>query len=338
MIANFKTRIQHKIDTKTKPLGALGQLEDLALQIASIQQSENPTLKRPAILVFAADHGAATEGISAYPQEVTAQMVLNFLNDGAAINVFCNQNHINLEIIDAGVNYDFEPHTKLIHAKIAKATKNYLKEKAMSDAQLELCLQQGAKRTQIHQKLGTNIIGFGEMGIGNTASASLIMHGITQIPIENCIGSGTGLQGKALEHKVQILKKALEIHHTPQNPKDYLMTFGGFEIAQITGAMLEAYHQNMIILVDGFIATVAYLVATTYEAKIHNNAIFCHQSQEKGHAALLDYLNATPILNLNLRLGEGTGCALAYPIISSAVQFLNQMASFETAKVAQKLI
>ena len=329
-------QVQHKIDLKTKPLGSLGKLEQIAKQICLVQNTLNPKLKNPTIFVFAADHGIATEGVSAYPAEVTPQMVLNFLNGGAAINVFCKQNNINLKIIDAGVNYDFEQNENLIDVKIAKSTKSFLAENAITTDQLEMCLNKADEIVERVSNNGCNIIGFGEMGIGNTSSASMLMSALCNIPLEECVGRGTGLDDAQLNHKIKILKKAKENHLNPKNAKEALQFFGGFEIAQICGAMLAAYQKNMLIMVDGFIATSAFLCAYNINPKIKDNAIFCHQSNERGHKKMLDFLDVQPILNIGMRLGEGTGCAVTYPIIQSAVNFINEMASFESAGLNKK--
>lgn len=328
--------LQQKIDLKTKPTGALGTLEKLALLIGQVQGTLTPTLTKPNIVVFAGDHGITKEGVSAYPQEVTYQMVMNFLNGGAAINVFSNQNNINLKIVDAGVNFDFEPSGKLINAKIAYGTKNFLKEKAMSKTQLVQCFDEAAKIVNEIFESKSNVIGFGEMGIGNTSSATMLMSYLCKLPIQKCIGRGTGLNDIQLENKISILKQAQAFHGKIEDPKEVLQTFGGFEIAQICGAMLAAFEKKMLILIDGFIASSAFLVAYQINPKIISNAIFCHLSDEYGHQNLLNYLNADPLLKLNMRLGEGTGCAVAYPIIASAVAFLNNMASFESAAVTNK--
>lgn len=328
--------IQHKINFKTKPLGALGDLETLAQQICLVQNTLSPKLVAPTLLVFAADHGIANDGVSAYPAEVTPQMVLNFLNGGAAINVFCQQNKIKLKVVDAGVNFDFEPHENLIDAKINKGTQSYLTGTAMSKAELQQCFDQATNIIKSVYATNCNVIGFGEMGIGNTSSASLLMSALCDYPIEDCVGRGTGLDDAQLQHKINILKEVQNYHSRPKGVKEALVFFGGYEIAQICGAMLAAYEKNMLILVDGFIATAAFLCAYHLNPKIKENAIFCHQSDEQGHLRMLNYLEAKPILNLGLRLGEGTGCALAYPLIKSAVGFVNEMASFESAGVQNK--
>jgi nicotinate-nucleotide--dimethylbenzimidazole phosphoribosyltransferase len=332
----IEKEIQHKIDFKTKPLGALGKLEAIALQIGSIQNSLSPKLNKPTIVVFAGDHGVAREGVSAYPQEVTFQMVMNFLQGGAAINVFCKQNSITLKVVDAGVNFEFEKNQNLINAKIGLGTKSFLTEKAMTATEQQLCFEKGAEIVNEIFENSTNIIGFGEMGIGNTSAATLIMAAICQLPIESCVGRGTGLNDEKLKSKIDILQKAQNFHGNLSNPLAILHTFGGFEIAQMVGAMLTAYEKNMIILVDGFIATSAFLVAFEINSKIKENAIFCHLSDEFGHRNMLNFIKVEPILNLNMRLGEGTGCAIAYPIIESSLAFLNEMASFEAAGVSNK--
>jgi len=332
----LKDQLLHKIDFKTKPIGALGTLEKLALQIGQIQNTLTPKLTNPTIVVFAGDHGIAKEGVSAYPQEVTFQMVMNFLQGGAAINVFSKQNNIDLKIVDAGVNFDFEPNENLINAKIAHGTKSFLTEKAMTEVQLQQCFDTGSEIVNSIYEDNCNVIGFGEMGIGNTSSATMLMSYLCNLPIEKCVGRGTGLNDIQLENKIAILKQAQIFHGEIENPKNVLQTFGGFEVAQMCGAMLAAFKNNMLILVDGFIASNAFLVAYKLNPAILNNAIFCHLSDEFGHHKLLNYLNAEPLLKLNMRLGEGTGCAVAYPIMESAVSFLNNMASFESAGVTNK--
>lgn len=334
-MSTFDEQIQHAIDTKTKPLGALGKLESIAFQIAKIQQTLTPQLVSPSILTFAGDHGAANAGVSAYPQEVTFQMVMNFLQGGAAINVFCQQNDIALQVVDAGVNFDFDDAPGLINAKIANGTANYLETQAMTEEQLTACLQKSGAIVDDVARDGCNIIGFGEMGIGNTASASLIMSALCELPIERCVGRGTGLDDAGLDRKLGLLMEAEAKHGDLSDPHQVLQTYGGFEMAQICGAMLAAKRHNMVIMVDGFIATAAYLVAHAINPAISENAIFCHTSNESGHQLMLDYLQVEPLVNLGMRLGEGTGCAVAYPLIKSAVAFLNEMASFESAGVSE---
>jgi len=332
----LREKLQHKIDFKTKPLGALGAIEKLALQIGLIQNTESPSLQNPSILIFAGDHGIANEGVSAYPQEVTFQMVMNFLNGGAAINVFSAQHNIELKVVDAGVNYDFPANEKLIDSKISHGTKSFLNQKAMTAFQLDQCFEKGKEIVTIQYQNSCNVVGFGEMGIGNTSSASMLMSSLCNLPIEECVGRGTGLNDTQLSNKISILKQAKEYHGLIEDPKLVLQTFGGFEMAQMCGAMLAAFEKNMLILVDGFIASSVFLVAYKINPSIINNAVFCHLSDEYGHKLLMSHFAVEPLLKLNMRLGEGTGCAVAYPIIESAVAFLNEMASFESAGVSNK--
>ena len=332
----LRQQIQDKINNKTKPLGALGKLEQVALQIALIQQTETPQLTNPHLVVFAASHGIAREGVSAYPSEVTYQMVLNFLNGGAAINVFTRQHGINLWLVDAGVDHDFEPADTLIDAKINYGTQSFLSQSAMMADECQRCLEKGRELVRKIRQTDCNIVGFGEMGIGNTSSASVLMSKLLDIPIDECVGRGTGLTDEQYEYKVLLLGQALTYHHnTGTDVLEVLQTFGGFEIAMMCGAFLEAAEQRMVVMVDGFIASVAFLCAFKLNPSIMDFAVFCHQSGEKGHARLLSELNAEPLLQLNMRLGEGTGCVVAYPLLQSAVAFLNEMASFESASVSR---
>lgn len=340
LTSTLKTTLQTKIDQKTKPLGALGQLESLALHIALCQNSLTPCLNQPAILIFAGDHGITAAGVSAYPQTVTAQMVANFLAGGAAISVFARQHDLNLIVVDAGVNADTPPHPKLVNAKIGRGTQNFLTQPAMNPNQCLQAIQTGAKLVAEQQATGCNCIGFGEMGIGNTSSAALLMHVLTGLPLVQCVGRGTGLNDVQLENKLTVLQQALEqnVDWNSQNPHqttalNALATFGGFELAMMVGAYLKAAECGMVIMVDGFIASSALLVASTLYPSILDYCVFTHVSDEQGHRALLQHFNATALLNLNLRLGEGSGIALAYPLLQSAVLFLNEMASFAEAGV-----
>ena len=331
--------LQQKIDRKTKPLGALGQLEDLALQVGLVQQSLAPALANPHLLVFAGDHGAARAGVSAYPQDVTWQMVENFLAGGAAINVFAHQNGIALTVVDAGVAHDFGNRPGLVNAKVAAGTANYIEEPAMTARQCAAALEHGAGIVRALAGNGCNVVGFGEMGIGNTAAASLITHCLTGTPLNDCIGRGTGLDDPGLLRKQQLLATALARYRAAggdDDPLRVLAEFGGFEIAMMAGAMLAAAESGMVLLIDGFIVGAAALVAARLAPALVDYCVFCHQSAEPGHRAQLAALDAKPLLDLGLRLGEGTGAALAYPLLQGAVNFLNEMASFESAGVADK--
>ena len=334
----FSQQIQKKINQKTKPLGSLGKLETLAKQIACIQQSGSPTLIPAPVLIFAGDHGLAQAGVSAYPSDVTQQMVYNFLKGGAAINVFCRQQGLDFRVVDAGVNHDFADHPQLIQAKIKASTENCLQQAAMSLTETEQAIHQGAKIVnQFHQQ-GCNTLLLGEMGIGNTASASLLIHHLTDIGLDDCIGKGTGLDAVGLQNKKKILNEVKQQH---QNIGDdvlaILATFGGFEIAMMAGAYLQAAENKMLMVIDGFIASAALLVASKIAPAVVDYCVFSHQSDEHGHARLLDYLAVEPLLQLDLRLGEGTGAVLAYPLLQSALAFLNEMQSFEQAQVLEKI-
>lgn len=331
--------LQQKIDQKTKPLGALGQLEIVAKKIGLIQQRLDPEFGQPHLLVFAGDHGAAKAGVSAYPQDVTWQMVENFLSGGAAINVFARQNEMHLAIIDAGVAHDFGKRPGLINAKIGPGTANYIEEAAMTAEQCAAAIARGAELSRNLFANGCNIVGFGEMGIGNTAAASLITHCLTGTALAECVGRGTGLDDAGLARKQALLEKALTRYRATggsDQPLQVLAEFGGFEIAMMVGAMLGAAEAKMTLLIDGFIVGSAALTAARLYPALLDYCIFCHRSAEAGHRAQLAALNAEPLLDLGLRLGEGTGAALAYPLVEAAVSFLKEMASFESAGVSDK--
>lgn len=326
-------QLQNKIDQKTKPFGALGRLEMLALQIGFVFKTLTPEIVEPTILVFAADHGIAESGVSAYPQSVTAQMVVNFLNGGAAINVFARQHSLNLKIIDAGVKANLSDYDDLLHAKIGFGTQNFLNQSAMRVEDCQKAIDLGVTIVQQIRQAGCNCVGLGEMGIGNTASAAILMHQLTKIPLTDCIGRGTGLNDEQLAHKIAVLKQAIENHFTIKTPLEMLTTFGGFEIAMMVGAYLQAVELNMLIIVDGFVSSAALLVAIQMNPKVLQNCVFSHVGSENGHRALLNYFDVKPLLDLEMRLGEGSGIALAYPLLQSAILFLNEMATFEEAGV-----
>ncbi len=330
----LKQALQHKIDLKTKPIGALGMLEDLALQIGCIQNTETPKISKPTIVVFAGDHGIAKKGeVNPFPQEVTAQMVYNFVNGGAAINVFSTTNGIDLKVVDAGVNHSFDKDLNIINAKIAFGTKNYQDEPAMTQEQYQKALKKSGDIISKINNEGCNTIGFGEMGISNTSSASLLMSYFTNTSIKDCVGSGTGLKDEGISKKAEILSEVFN-KYNPKNAHEAMATFGGFEIAMLCGAILKATELEMIIVIDGFIVTAALLAANAINPEVLNHCIFAHNSNEQGHKTMLNYINAKPLLSLGLRLGEGTGVALAIPLLKAAVNFLNDMASFESAGVS----
>ncbi|MBZ2209633.1 nicotinate-nucleotide--dimethylbenzimidazole phosphoribosyltransferase [Massilia soli] len=331
--AALADQLSSAINNKTKPLGSLGTLERLALQLGMIQQSVDVRLVRPAILVFAADHGIVAEGVSAYPQSVTWQMVENFLAGGAAINVFARQNGCALQIVDAGVNHDFGTRATLIDRKVAMGTHNFAQGQAMTEAE---CLRAIGHGIELIDGLDGNVVGFGEMGIGNTTAAAALMHKMTGIAVADCVGAGTGLPPEGIAHKASVIEAAVARHAEVREPLDILATFGGFEIAMIAGAMLRAAERRMVILVDGFIVTSALLVAARLHPAVLDYCVFSHCSNERGHQRMLEHLNATPLLHLGLRLGEGTGCALALPLLASAAAFLQEMATFDSAQVSQR--
>ncbi|MRW94798.1 nicotinate-nucleotide--dimethylbenzimidazole phosphoribosyltransferase [Duganella sp. FT80W] len=325
--------LDRAINNKTKPLGSLGTLEALARQLGLIQNTRDITITKPAILVFAADHGVVAEGISAYPQDVTWQMVENFLAGGAAINVFAKQNDCALRVIDAGVNHDFGPRHGLTDRKLAHGTRNFAQEPAMSH---DLCQTALAAGAALAAELEGNVVGFGEMGIGNTTAAAALMHKLTGIAVAQCVGAGTGLSAEGILHKQRVIEAAVAHHASVTEAGDVLATFGGLEIAMMAGAMLKAAELRKVLLIDGFIVTSALLVAARMQPSILDYCIFAHCSNESGHQQMLAALGAKPLLNLGLRLGEGTGCALALPLLHAAANFLNQMATFESAQVSEK--
>jgi nicotinate-nucleotide--dimethylbenzimidazole phosphoribosyltransferase len=333
-----KEQLQQKINNKTKPIGALGMLEAVALQAGLIQNTLSPQITHPHIVVFAADHGIAATGlVNPYPQAVTAQMVLNFVSGGAAINVFCKQNNIALQVVDAGVNFDFDAALPIAHAKIKKATADYSMQNAMTMDEVTAAIEKGKAIVQQIAHTGCNCIGFGEMGIGNTSSAALIMSAVLQLPVADCVGKGTGSNEAQLKIKTQTLATVFDKHQLNQlqhQPIELLSCIGGLEIAMMAGAYLKAASLNMIIVVDGFIATAALLIAKEINSGILGQCIFAHTSGEQGHEKMLKFLQVQPLLQLGMRLGEGTGAALAIPLIQSAVNFLNEMASFESAGVS----
>ncbi|MCK6408202.1 nicotinate-nucleotide--dimethylbenzimidazole phosphoribosyltransferase [Thauera sp.] len=332
--------IQHKIDRKTKPLGALGRLEPLARQIALIQQTLEPEIRQPHIVVFAGDHGAARAGVSAFPQDVTWQMVENFLAGGAAINVFTRQMGLGLSVVDAGVNHDFGKRPGLIDAKVAHGTASYIEQPAMTAAQRDAALQSGRELAHALAGNGCNCVGFGEMGIGNTAAASLLTHCLVgaehDAELYTVTGRGTGLDDPGLYRKRSLLARALQRGGRPRDPLAVLAEYGGFEIAMMAGAMLGAAEKRMIIVIDGFIVTSALLAAHAIAPALLPYCVFAHRSHEPGHRVQLDFLQAEPLIELDLRLGEGTGAALAFPLVQAAVNFVNEMASFEAAGVSDQ--
>lgn len=331
---DVRNYLQDKIDNLTKPKGSLGLLEDLAMQVGWVQQSLNPKLTKPCHIVFAGDHGIAAEGVSPSPQEVTCQMIINFLDGGAGINFLARQHNIELKIVDAGVNGEFNDE-RVINKKVRKSTRNYLHEAAMTVEEMELAMQYGADCVQDCYDEGCNIISFGEMGITNTSSSALWMTSITKTDLKDCVGAGCDHTGSILQHKYNVLKQSLENYKGDGSVLDIMRYFGGYEMVMAVGAMLKAAELKMIVLVDGFIMTNCMLMASKLNENVLHYAIFGHKGDEAGHRILLQQLGAKPILSLGFRLGEGTGALCAYPIVDSAVRMINEMNSFKKIEVTK---
>lgn len=307
------------------------------MKLGLIQATADPKIPSKRMFVFAADHGIAAENVSAYPASVTPQMVLNFISGGAAISVLAHKYKIDLRVVDVGVNADFEKNVPIIRQKIRKGTRNFLQEDAMTEEELEKALAIGKKLVLKAQQDGADILGVGDMGIGNTTAASAITACLLQKPVEEVTGRGTGLDDQQLKHKIAVITQALQKRKIDVNqPKDILKKVGGYEIAAITGVALGCAENNLPLVVDGFIATVGVALAATLEPKVKEMIFPSHQSQEKGHGFLLEYLGLKPFLNLEMRLGEGTGAALAMDIFDTAVKLYKEMATFESAHVDNK--
>ncbi|OED64271.1 nicotinate-nucleotide--dimethylbenzimidazole phosphoribosyltransferase [Vibrio tasmaniensis ZS-17] len=341
----YSQYIQHRIDQKTKPLGALGLLEKVAHQLALIQSQgkeaavEHIELNKPSIIIFAGDHGIADEGVSIAPSAVTQQMVLNFLSDGAAINCFCAVSNIDITVVDTGILLPVESdNDMLVSQRLGTRTNNFANEAAMSLETVERGIELGTELVSRTISNGTNIIMFGEMGIGNTSSASAILSALANRTAVECVGLGTGINNEQLARKVAVVEqgvarcKGLDLKEV-KDTKKVLAQVGGYEIVQMVGGFLGAHQNRTPVLVDGFIVSVAAYVATLIEPNCRDYMIFAHRSEESGHKILLELLDAEPLLDLGLRLGEGTGAALAMPIIRAAAEFYNNMASFESAGV-----
>ena len=324
-----------KINNLTKPKGSLGLLEKTALQIGLIQQTLSPELRKPQNIIFAADHGIVREGVSFSAPEVTAQMIFNFIKGGAGVNMFARQHHFGIKLVDCGVNADFGPMEGLIDRKIRKGTSNYLYEAAMTPEEFDRAIEIGVEIVDMVHAEGSNVVSFGEMGIGNTSSSSLWMSCFTGIPLKECVGAGSGLDDAGIRHKYEVLKQSLDNYKGDGSPRDIIRYFGGLEMVMAVGAMLQAAELKMIILVDGFIMTNCILAAAKLYPEVLHYAVFGHCGDECGHKLVLDSLNAKPLLHLGLRLGEGTGAICAYPIIESAVRMINEMDNFAHASITK---
>ena len=308
----IREALTDKINNLTKPKGSLGTLEELALQIGLVQQTLCPTLKKPQNIIFAADHGIVEEGVSLSPKEVTWQQISNFLHGGAGVNFLCRQHGFTLKIVDAGVDYDLPYEKGIINMKVRKGTRSYLHEAAMTEEEMDLCIERGAEVVRMCHEEGSNVLSFGEMGIANTSSSSLWMSCFTGIDLAQCVGAGSGLNQTGIRHKYEVLKQSLDNYRGDGSARDIIRYFGGLEMVMAVGAMLQAAELKMLILVDGFIMTNCLLAASRLYPEVVSYAIFGHCGDESGHKLVLDAMGARPLLHLGLRLGEGTGAICAY--------------------------
>lgn len=331
----LRPAITDKINNLTKPKGSLGLLEETALQVALVQQTLEPALHKPQNIIFAADHGIVEEGVSLSPKEVTWQQLSNFLHGGAGVNFLCRQHGFELKIVDAGVDYDLPYEKGIIDMKVRRGTRSYLHEAAMTQEEMDLCIERGAEVVRRCHEEGSNVLSFGEMGIGNTSSSSLWMTYFTGIPLEQCVGAGSGLDREGIRHKYEILKRSMEHYDGDGSATDIIRYFGGLEMVMAVGAMLQAAELKMLILVDGFIMTNCLLAAMQLCPAVKDYAIFGHCGDESGHKLVLEHLHAKPLLHLGLRLGEGTGAICAYPIVESAVRMINEMDNFAHASITK---
>jgi len=334
----LREAIQAKIDNLNKPKGALGRLEEIAMQVCLIQQTLTPSLAHPCHLLFGGDHGIEREGVSVSPREVTWQQMKNFTQGGGGVNMFCRQHGFKLRIIDVGVDYDLSAVEGIINRKIARGTKNFLYEPAMSEAEFDQAIQVGSELVDECIAEGCQVLCVGEMGIANTSPSSIWMSLFGNIPLADCIGAGAGLNKPGIQHKYEVLSKALEHyrHEEPQpTPITPLRYFGGFEMIAAIGAMLRAAEQHLIILIDGFIMTACAAAAIELYPAAKDYMIFTHCGDESGHKRMLDMIGAKPLLHLGLRLGEGTGALCTYPLIDSAVRMINEMNNFDNARITK---
>ena len=327
---SLQPTIQAKIDNLNKPKGSLGRLEELAMQICLIQQTLEPSLVHPCHLLLGGDHGIEREGVSVSPREVTWQQMINFTHGGGGVNMFCRQHGFKLRIVDVGVDYDLSNIDGIIHRKITRGTRNFLYEPAMSEAEFDQAIQIGCDLVDDCIAEGCRILSIGEMGIANTSPSSIWMHLFTGIPLEDCIGAGAGLDAPGIRHKYDILSEAVRRYSG-----DPLAYFGGFEMIAAIGAMLKAAEKHLVILIDGFIMTACALAAIQLYPAAKDYMIFTHCGDESGHKRMLDAMGANALLNLGLRLGEGTGALCAFPIVDSAVRMMNEMNNFDNARITK---
>ncbi|MDO5129511.1 MAG: nicotinate-nucleotide--dimethylbenzimidazole phosphoribosyltransferase [Prevotellaceae bacterium] len=335
----MRQAIIDKIDNLNKPKGSLGRLEELALQICLIEQTLHPTLHNPCHLLFGADHGIEREGVSVSPREITWQQMINFTRGGGGVNMFCRQHGFKLRIIDVGVDYDLAMYPDIINRKIANGTANFLYEPAMSIEQYQQALNVGAEMADACFNDGSDIICIGEMGIANTSPSSIWMSLFGNIPLEECVGAGAGLDNEGIRHKYEVLNKAIENFKSSgldcSNTENIIRYFGGFEMVAAIGAMLRAAECHLVIMVDGFIMTACALAVSRLYPDIVDYMIFGHSGDEGGHARMLGLLGAKPLLSLGLRLGEGTGALCSFSIIDSAVRMITEMNNFQNANITK---
>ena len=328
---------QARLDRLTKPIGSLGRIEELAARYVMITGEMKPQIPRGAVFTFAADHGVTTEGVSAYPSAVTPQMVLNFLRGGAAVNVLARHAGSEVRVVDIGVNYDFDAAPGLIHRKVMPGTKNLLVESAMSPAQAEQALQVGIELAGEAAQQGIGLIGTGEMGIGNTTASSAITTVLTGRPVSEVTGRGTGIDDASHAHKIEVIQRALALHRLDQaDVMTVLATVGGLEIAGLAGLILGAAAARIPVVLDGFIAGAAALIAVGLQPHCKDYLIASHRSVERGHQAILDHLGVKPLFDLDLRLGEGTGACLGMSLVFAAIKILTEMATFDEAGVSER--
>ena len=331
----FKTQASEHQTQLTKPLGSLGALEKLAIRIADIQQTETPAVEKITIAIFAADHGVVEEGVSAFPQEVTTQMVMNFLQGGAAISVLAKQLGANLEVIDSGILTPLPEQKGLVIQRAAAGTANSTKQAAMTKEQLESALQTGYDAVERAVENGSELFIGGEMGIGNTTSAAALYSALLGLTPEQATGAGTGLDDEGIKHKIGVIKQILERHQAcDDDTLEWLRCIGGFEIVALTGAYIRAAQRGLPVIVDGFISTAAALCAVLIKAKVNDVLFFSHVSAEQGHRNVMEILQQKPLLDLGMRLGEGSGAAVAANLLRSACLLHTQMATFAEAAVA----
>ena len=334
----LREAIQAKIDNLNKPKGALGRLEEIAMQVCLIQQTLTPSLAHPCHLLFGGDHGIEREGVSVSPREVTWQQMKNFTQGGGGVNMFCRQHGFKLRIVDVGVDYDLSAVEGIINRKIARGTKNFLYEPAMSEAEFDQAIQVGSELVDECIAEGCQVLCVGEMGIANTSPSSIWMSLFGNIPLADCIGAGAGLNKPGIQHKYEVLSKALDNYRSqePQpTPITPLRYFGGFEMIAAICAMLRAAEHHLIILIDGFIMTACAAAAIELYPAAKDYMIFTHCGDESGHKRMLDMIGAKPLLHLGLRLGEGTGALCTYPLIDSAVRMINEMNNFDNARITK---